>query len=149
MSGLAVGAGLIATVVGLPVLVLGGLCARWLGNRLRILSNAMTGDDVPAPPPFRSRPGLLGWIRSGLTDGAAWRARLYLLLKLPVGVAASVTAVGLYSCGLAALTYWMWRPFTACDAGRCPGGADYVARHHLDTAANVSAWPSPDWSSSC
>jgi hypothetical protein len=31
----------------------------------------------------------------------------------------------------------MWRPLTACDAGACTSD-DYVARHHLDTAVNLS-----------
>jgi hypothetical protein len=134
---LSVAASLLATVVGLPLLVLGGTCARWLGSRLRTFSNAMTGQGVPPPPAIRPRPGVLGWIRSGVTDRAAWRARLYLLLKLPVGLASSVTAVVLYSSGAFALTYWMWRPLTTCDAGSCSG--DYAARHHLDSAVNLSA----------
>jgi hypothetical protein len=101
----------------------------------------MTGDDVPAPRAFRPRPGFLGWIRSGLTDGAAWRARLYLLLKLPLGLAGAVTAVTLYASGVTALTYWAWRPLTPCDAGAdgtCHRSGDYVARHHLDSAVNLS-----------
>ena len=54
-------------------------------------------------------------------------------------LASSVTAVVLYSTGATALTYWIWRPFTSCDAGSCHGGADYIARHHLDSAVNLSA----------
>jgi hypothetical protein len=45
----------------------------------------------------------------------------------------------LYSAGVTALTYWMWRPLTACAAGTCHRNADFVARHHLDSAANLSA----------
>jgi Putative sensor len=141
VSELSVAASLLVTVVGLPLLVLGGLATRWLGSQLRSLSNAMTGDEVPAPPAFRPRPGFLGWIRSGLTDGAAWRARLYLLLKLPLGIATSVTAVTLYATGATALTYWAWRPLTSCDAGAdgvCHRSGNYVARHHLDSAVNLS-----------
>lgn len=138
VSELSVAASLLATIVGLPLLVAGGLAARWLGGWLRIFSNTMTGDHVAAPPPFRARPGVLGWVRSGITDAAAWRARLYLLLKLPLGVVSSVTAVAMYSSGVAALTYWMWRPLTACDAATCHRSGDYVARHHLDSAVNLA-----------
>jgi hypothetical protein len=137
VSELSVAASLLATLVGLPLLVAGGLAARWLGSQLRVFSNTMSGDCVGAPPAFRARPGLLGWIRSGVTDGAAWRARLYLLLKLPLGLASSMTAVVLYSSGVAALTYWLWRPLT-CDASACHRSGDYVARHHLDTAMNLA-----------
>jgi hypothetical protein len=135
VTDLSIGVSLLATLAGLPLLVLGGLSARWLGSRLRTFSNAMTGDDVPAPPAFRPRPGMLGWIRSGLADGAEWRARLYLLLKLPVGLAGAVTAIVLYAVGLFATTYWIWRPVT-CGGGSCR--RDYAARHHLDSAVNLA-----------
>jgi Putative sensor len=141
VSELSVAASLLATVVGLPLLVIGGRATRWLSSRLRSFSNAMTGDDVPAPPALRPRPGVLGWIGFELTDGATWRARLYLLLKLPLGLASSATAVTLYASGATALTYWMWRPLTSCDAGAdgtCHRSGDYVARHHLDSAVNLS-----------
>ena len=138
VSELAVGATLLFTVVGLPLLVVGGLAARWSGSWLRTFSNAMAGDPVPPPPPFRPRPGLLGWIRSAsptLPPGGPGLP----LLKLPLGVASSVTAVVLSSVGATALTYWMWRPLTSCAGAGCHGGADYVARHHLDSAVNLSA----------
>jgi hypothetical protein len=42
-----------------------------------------------APPPLHPAPGVLGWIRAGLTDPVGWRASAYLVLKLPVSVLSS------------------------------------------------------------
>ena len=44
-------------------------------------------------------------------DGTAWRARLYLVLKLPVGIAQFVATTVFLSYGLGGLTYAIWRPF--------------------------------------
>ena len=105
-------AGVLTVVVfGLPLTAAAGLGARWLGSWMRRLANRMLGTSVPAPAPFRPRPGLVGWTRSGLTDATAWRARLYLLLKLPVGVCGFATALALWVYGLGGLTYPVWRPF--------------------------------------
>src|SRR4051812_22434405 len=76
---LSVSAGLLVTFVGLPLLAVTGLMSRHAGSANRRLANRLTGADVPAPEPFRSKPGVLGWISSCLSDGTAWRARLYLL----------------------------------------------------------------------
>src|SRR4051794_37444947 len=97
---LSVSAGLAVTFIGLPLLAASGLASRLIGNEARRLGNALTGSDIPAPEPFRTRPGWFGWIGSCLTDGTAWRARLYLLLKLPLGIATFVAAVTFYAYGL-------------------------------------------------
>jgi hypothetical protein len=95
----------------------------------------MIGTDVPPAQPFTARPGFLGWIRSCMTDGTAWRAQLYLVLKLPVGVATFTAAVTLYASGLLGLTYWAWRPSAGCDSANdaaCHDGPKFV-NHYLDT----------------
>ena len=141
VTSLSISAGLLVTFVGLPLLAITGLGARWFGSGMRVLSNSLAGSAVPAPPPFRSHPGLLGWISACLQDGTAWRARLYLLLKFPVGVATFVTAVAFYWYGIGGVTYWIWRPLLPCDrpsAGdACHRGVRFTNNYYLDTPFRV------------
>jgi signal transduction histidine kinase len=112
---LSLSAGLLVTFVGLPLMAISGLASRQLGAGLRRFANGLVGADIPAPQRFRANPGVFGWIGSCLTDGTAWRARLYLLLKFPLGVASFVMAVGFWTYGLGGLTYAAWRPFLPCN----------------------------------
>ena len=68
----------------------------------------VAGDADRRAPPFRPRPGILGWTRSGLTDLVAWRARAFLVLKLPVALVDAVVAGFLWIGGLYYLTYPLW-----------------------------------------
>jgi len=110
-----VSAGLLVTFVGLPLLAVTGLMSRHAGSANRRLANRLTGADVPAPEPFRSKPGVLGWISSCLSDGTAWRARLYLLIKLPLGIADFVAVFFFWVYGVMAVTYATWRPALGCN----------------------------------
>jgi signal transduction histidine kinase len=111
---LSISGGLMITFVGLPLLAATGVASRWLGWRWRATANALLGWDVPAPPRFRPKPGLFGWLGSCLKDGTAWRARLYLALKLPLGIG-SFVAAAFFSYGLGALTYGIWYRWLPCN----------------------------------
>jgi signal transduction histidine kinase len=133
---LSVSAGLLVTFVGLPLMALTGLASRRLGAGVRRFANGLIGADVPAPQRFRANPGVLGWIGSCLTDGTAWRARLYLLLKLPLGIASFVVAVVFWTYGLGGVTYAAWRPFLPCNDtpdGRCHRAAGFTDTWQADT----------------
>ena len=54
------------------------------------------------------QPGLIVWVRSALTDAARWRARAYLVLKLPVSVLSGFVAAYFWLGGLGYLTYPLW-----------------------------------------
>jgi hypothetical protein len=136
---MSVSATLLVTVVGLPLIAVAGFVSRWLGSGLRSFANMMIGTDVPPAQPFRGKPGMLGWIGSCLTDGTAWRARLYLALKLPVGIASVTTAASLYAAGIVGLTYWAWRPFLSCDSRTdavCHKAPEF-GNHQLDTTSGI------------
>lgn len=109
---LAAGAALTLTVigilVGLPLVAVSSLGARGLGGVNRGLARRLLGVRVAAPPPFRPQPGLIVWVRSALTDAAGWRARAYLVLKLPVSVLSGFVAAYFWLGGLAYLTYPLW-----------------------------------------
>jgi signal transduction histidine kinase len=138
---ISVSAGLIVTFVGLPLMALTGLIERGFGDGLRRFANRLIDADVPPAQRFRANPGLLGWIGSCLKDGTAWRARLYLLLKLPVGIAQFVATTVFLSYGLGGLTYAIWRPFLPCqtghDGGTCHRGASITDRYFLDTPLRI------------
>jgi signal transduction histidine kinase len=109
---LAAGAALTLTVigilVGLPLVAVSSLGARGLGGVNRGLARRLLGVRVAAPPPFRPQPGFIVWVRSALTDAAGWRARAYLVLKLPVSVLSGFVAAYFWLGGLAYLTYPLW-----------------------------------------
>src|SRR5262245_43683741 len=69
-----------------PLLTVALLGARKLGAVSRALAGRMLGQQVAPPPPPRRQPGVVGWIRAGLTDPVGWRSCAYLLLKLPVAL---------------------------------------------------------------
>jgi signal transduction histidine kinase len=92
-------------LVGAPLLALSSLGARGLAAVSRGLADRLLGTRVAPPPPFRPRPGVIGWIRSGITDAASWRARAYLVLKLPVAVAGYLVVGYTWVFGLSGLTY--------------------------------------------
>jgi signal transduction histidine kinase len=109
-------------LVGLPLLAVSSLGARQLGTVNRRLAGRLLGLRIAPPPPFRPQPGVVGWVRAGVTDPAGWRARAYLALKLPVWVGFAVAgAVWLY--GLAFLTFPLWWEILHLLAVQLPGAA--------------------------
>ena len=109
---LAAGTTLTLTVIGIlagpPLVAASSLGARALGAANRGLARRLLGLRVAAPPPLCPQPGLTGWVRSALTDAASWRARGYLVLKLPVSVFSFFVAAYLWLGGLGYLTYPLW-----------------------------------------
>jgi signal transduction histidine kinase len=135
-----VSGGLMVTFIGLPLLAASGLVSRWLGWQWREGVNAFLGWQIAAPPRFRAGPGLFGWIGSCLKDGTAWRARLYLLLKLPLGIASFVVAVTCYAYGLGALSYGIWYRWLPCntdDQGGCHHAAQLWNNDFIDTPGRI------------
>ena len=115
---LVLGVALTLTLVGLPVLALGGVGARRLTSLNRALVRRLLRETVPAPPPLVAGPGALGWLQASLRDPAAWRARLYLLVKLPTAVATFYVTVFCWAEGLFLLTYPLW--WRLSGPGRVP-----------------------------
>jgi len=129
---------LLITLIGLPLLAGAVLGARGFGALHRTVARHLLGMRAEAPPPFRPRPGLIGWIRPALSDGPGWRAMGYLLLKLPVGLLAFALAALFWAYALAFLTYAAWRPFL-------PGQYDTAGAWHrgaqLGTDYYIDTWP--------
>jgi signal transduction histidine kinase len=85
-------------VIGLPLLAASTTVGRRLGTGVRAVASRLLGLAIAEPAPFRPETGLLGWMRSALTDQPAWRARAYFIAKAPVELA-SLAAVVIFRAG--------------------------------------------------
>jgi signal transduction histidine kinase len=85
----------VVLLVGLVLLAASTLAVRRLGALNRDTARRFLDEDVPPPPPFRPRPGVVGWVRSGVTDRPGWRARGYLIVKCPLALASFVAVIAL------------------------------------------------------
>ncbi|GAA1068879.1 hypothetical protein GCM10009665_74010 [Kitasatospora nipponensis] len=95
------GAGLLVTVLGFPVLALLLIGARAFGAVERARAARLLDCDVPAPAPASSH--RTGWaaLTARLADPAGWRAAAYQLVMFPWHVTTFVLSVTLWSCSLA------------------------------------------------
>jgi signal transduction histidine kinase len=117
-----VGLALSVSFAGLPLLALSLRTARRLGEVCRRLANRALAPraepprvfrlkrerPIEAPPPFRPRPGFVGWIRSSLTDPVGWRACVYLLLKLPIALLGAIGIIYIVAWGVGYSTFPVW-----------------------------------------
>lgn len=137
-----VSAGLAVTFVGLPLLAVAGIVAKYGADGIRRTANRLTAARV-AGRPIGPRParGTLAWIGAQLKDGAAWKARVYLVLKLPLGIGSFVMATVFWVQGLGALSYPIWRPFLPCQTGSdgvCHRGSNFGAGYFIDTPFRIA-----------
>ena len=105
------GASLAFTWAGLviPAAMLVG--ARGWGGLNRGLVRHLLGTDLPAPVRFTPRRGFVGFLRSGLSDGAGWRALAHMVLSFVLSVIAFTLSVTFLATGLGGLTHWFWYRF--------------------------------------
>ncbi|MFI1313691.1 sensor histidine kinase [Streptomyces albidoflavus] len=107
---LALGAGLLVTFVGVPVLALGLAGCRGIGVLERARARALLGARVGEPRPVRGRkPGVLGWMTSVIKSGESWRHLLHAFLHFPWAVFTFCLAVPVWAYGWAMLTYPLWQ----------------------------------------
>ncbi|MEE4541911.1 sensor domain-containing protein [Streptomyces sp. V4-01] len=107
---LSVGAGLLITFVGLPLLVLALGGCRAIGYVERSRARALLWLDVeePGPTPVKGR-GLLARLGAQLGSGVNWRHALYCLVHFPWGVFSFSVAISFFCYGWGLLTYPLWR----------------------------------------
>ncbi|WP_431944782.1 sensor histidine kinase [Actinacidiphila sp. bgisy167] len=108
---LSLGAGLLVTFLGLPVLAAMLAGCRGLGVVERERARRCLGIDVASPEPLRRRPGqgLMSWLGGQLTSGASWRHVLYFFVHFPWGVFTFSVTVTFVSYGWGLLTYPLWQ----------------------------------------
>ena len=140
VASLFIGIYLSIALVGVALLALSSLGARQLGALNRALARRFLDEEVAPPPPFRPRPGVVGWVRSGLADRPGWRARAYLVLKLPVALASFVAVMALRLGSLwLVLAPAQWAANVGADTVQDHG----IARHYVINFGSFyfDTWP--------
>ncbi|WP_129307447.1 sensor histidine kinase [Streptomyces sp. L2] len=103
------GAGLLVTFLGIPVLAAALAGCRGFGVLERARARALLDLEVADPEPLRARkPGALAWMGAVLKSGTSWRHLLYALLHFPWAVFSFTVTVAFWTYGWATLTYPLW-----------------------------------------
>ncbi|MEU5662940.1 sensor histidine kinase [Streptomyces longwoodensis] len=105
----ALGAGLLVTFLGVPVLAAALAGCRGFGTLERARARGLLRMEVAEPEPLRPRGrGLFAWMGAVLKSGTSWRHLLYAVLQLPWSTFSFVVAVNFWVYGWALLTYPLW-----------------------------------------
>ena len=112
VTGVSLGAGLLITLIGIPILIGTGWLVRTLGNIERARLNAFLGTTLRDP--YRPAAPETGWIAKLFAigkDPATWRDFLFLMLQFPWGIFTFAVSVALWSAGIGLLfspiAYWL------------------------------------------
>jgi signal transduction histidine kinase len=118
---MSLGAGLLVTFIGVPVLAVALAGARGLGALERARARGLLGLEIGSPEPVRPRKGgPLGWMGATLKSGVSWRHLVYTVLHFPWAVFSFSVAVAFWTTGWSLLTYPLWQwvfPMYAGQAG--------------------------------
>ncbi|MFF3451805.1 sensor histidine kinase [Streptomyces sp. NPDC002667] len=103
------GAGLLITFLGVPVLAAALAGCRGLGSLERARARGLLGVEVAEPEPLRTKGhGAMAWIGAVLKSGTSWRHLLYAVVQFPWSVFSFVVALNFWVYGWALLTYPLW-----------------------------------------
>ncbi|MFJ4484814.1 sensor histidine kinase [Streptomyces longwoodensis] len=105
----ALGAGLLVTFLGVPVLAAALAGCRGFGTLERARARGLLRMEVAEPEALRPRGrGMFAWMGAVLKSGTSWRHLLYAVLQLPWSTFSFVVAVNFWVYGWALLTYPLW-----------------------------------------
>ena len=104
ITGIALGAGLAVTLVGLPILAGMMLAWRQFGRFERLLARHLLGVDLAASTDQPAAAGPVARLKATVVDGFTWRSLGYLLAEFPFGIATFVVMVTLLSLDVALTT---------------------------------------------
>ncbi|WP_030161940.1 sensor histidine kinase [Streptomyces sp. NRRL S-244] len=109
ITGVSLGAGLLVTFLGIPVLAGVLAMCRGFGRVERGRARAMLGVDIAEPAPIRAeKRGPLATMGALLKSGSAWRHALYSVIHLPWAIFAFTLALVFWAYGWAFLLYPLW-----------------------------------------
>jgi hypothetical protein len=131
VTGLSLAAGLLITLVGIPILMATLLAARGFAVIERARAQLVLGEPVPAPERTWRRKGVWETTKAVLTDPGGWRDLLWSVVLMPIGIATFTVAVTAWSVALGLLTspIWYWS---------LPDGNDVHVALFESTAAGYS-----------
>ncbi|MEE4583742.1 sensor histidine kinase [Streptomyces antimycoticus] len=146
---LALGAGLLITFLGIPVLGAALAGCRALGVVERARARALLRLEVAEPEPVLGRKGGRGgkrgpvaWVGALLRSGTSWRHVIYALIHLPWALFSFTFAIVFTSYGWGFATYPLWRwvfPRYMDEPGLQIFGDDHGRAFYLDTPFEVAA----------
>ncbi|MFF4347817.1 sensor histidine kinase [Streptomyces sp. NPDC001530] len=103
------GAGLLITFLGIPVLAAALAGCRGFGTLERARARGLLGVEVSEPEPLRMKQrGAMAWMGAMLKSGTSWRHLLYAVVQFPWAVFSFVVALNFWAYGWALLTYPLW-----------------------------------------
>ncbi|MBT2445959.1 sensor domain-containing protein [Streptomyces sp. ISL-43] len=109
VAGVSLGAGLLVTFLGVPVLAGVLALCRGFGRLERARVRGMLGHDIAEPAPIRARKsGMIAAMGALLKSGSAWRHVLYSVIHFPWAVFSSCVALVFWAFGWAMLLYPLW-----------------------------------------
>ncbi|MFD8421479.1 sensor histidine kinase [Streptomyces sp. NPDC059668] len=103
------GAGLLVTFLGVPVLAGALAGCRGFGALERARARGLLGVEVASPERVVVRKqGAMAWMGAILKNGSSWRHLLYAVLQFPWAVFSFAVALTFWAYGWAMLTYPLW-----------------------------------------
>ncbi|WP_330348598.1 sensor histidine kinase [Streptomyces sp. NBC_00582] len=131
---LSVGAGLLVTFLGIPVLAAGLAACRGFGVVERARARGLLGLEVRDPEPLRvrgrdGRAGVMAWMAAVLRSGSSWRHALFVLVQFPWAVFSFCVTLTVWVFGWTMLTYPLWFWVFPMYAGQ-DGLQLYGDQHH-------------------
>ncbi|GAA1730620.1 sensor histidine kinase [Streptomyces yatensis] len=146
---LALGAGLLITFLGVPVLGAALAGCRALGVVERARARALLRLDVAEPEPVLGgrggrggRRGPVAWVGALLRSGTSWRHVIYALIHLPWALFSFTFAIAFTCYGWGFATYPLWRwvfPRYVDEPGLQIFGDDHGRAFYLDTPFEIAA----------
>ncbi|MGW2276699.1 sensor histidine kinase [Streptomyces sp. NPDC001770] len=136
------GAGLMVTFLGIPVLAAGLAVCRGFGVLERLRARALLRLDVTGPEPVRGRTGgVFSWAGAALRSGTSWRHLLYGFLHFPWAVFAFTVSVTVVTTAWSMFTYplwaWVFPAYVGVDGLQLYGDASH--RVYLDSPFELTA----------
>ncbi|MEU5430957.1 sensor domain-containing protein [Streptomyces olivoreticuli] len=139
------GAGLLITFVGVPVLAAALLGSRLLGAAERARARGLLRMEIAEPEPVRppkGRSGPLAWTGALLKSGTSWRHLLYCVVHLPWAITAFVVSLTMWAVSWALFLYpaymWMYPTYWGRPGMQVYGDADGTALY-LDNPFEIGA----------
>jgi hypothetical protein len=149
ISGLATGLSLAIVWIGIPILALMGVVAWVLASGERLMVIHWLKEDVPAMArPLPASAGLWERLRQHISNPVTWKSVAYLLMKLPLGLAAFVVLATLVPLVVALVSMPFLYHFTpSLEAGVLLGSGapgwriDSLGEAALVALGGLMLWP--------
>ncbi|RDI46656.1 sensor histidine kinase [Nocardia mexicana] len=126
-------------LIGIPLLALVLLGGRIWGRVYRPLGVVLLETPMPAPPDFAPRRGFFGWLRSAFTDRTAWRALVFLIAEVVLGLFAGYVVLMFIAMtvftAISPIPWAIFHPINVDDQGREHHSLFQFGDYYVDT------WP--------